>query len=196
MPSKMSKDELADAPREPRLVSPPSAWVPVLRATKEDEDGMRGKLLITIAGTGAAVYFLDPDQGKRRRQLAQDRVAGFLRRRARRAERAARAAGSYAEGMRERAKAAVREERPPGDDVTLKHKIETELFRDPEAPKGSVNVDVVNGVVTLRGQVKRPEQVRDLEAKARSIAGTRDVENLLHTPGSPAPNVAAARGSS
>ena len=36
---------------------------------------MRGKLLITIAGTGAAAYFLDPDQGKRRRNLAQDRVA-------------------------------------------------------------------------------------------------------------------------
>lgn len=157
---------------------------------------MRGKLLITIAGTGAAAYFLDPDQGKRRPHLAQDRVAGFFRQRMRRTERAARAATSYAEGYRERAKAVVREEQPPGDDVTLKHKIETEVFRDPDAPKGSVNIDVAGGVVTLRGEVDRPEQVRDLEAKARSIAGTRDVENLLHTPGSPAPNVAAVRGSS
>jgi osmotically-inducible protein OsmY len=159
-------------------------------------DGMRGKLLITIAGTGAAAYFLDPDQGKRRRRLAQDRVAGFFRQRARRTERATRAVSSYAEGVKERAKAAVRDEEPPGDDVTLKNKIETELFREPDAPKGSVNVDVADGVVTLRGEVKRPEQIRDLEAKARSIAGTRDVENLLHTPGSPAPNVAAVRGSS
>jgi osmotically-inducible protein OsmY len=155
---------------------------------------MRAKLLIAIAGTGAAAYFLDPGQGKRRRHLAQDRVAGFFRRRARRSERAARTAASYAEGLRERAKAAVREERPPGDDMTLKHKIETELFRAPDAPKGSVNVDVVDGVVTLRGEVERPEQVRDLESKARGIAGTRDVENLLHTPGSPPPNVAAVRG--
>jgi hypothetical protein len=157
---------------------------------------MRGKLLlITIAGTGAAAYFLDPDQGKRRRHLAQDRVAAFFRQRARKTERAARAAGSYAEGLRERAKATVREERPPGDDVTLKNKLETELFREPDAPKGSVNIDVADGVATLRGEVGRPEQVRDLEAKARSVAGTRDVENLLHTPGSPPPNVAAVKGS-
>jgi osmotically-inducible protein OsmY len=157
---------------------------------------MRAKLLIAIVGTGAATYFLDPDQGRRRRHLAQDRVAGFFRRRARGAEQAARAAASRAEGFRERTKAAAREEQPPGDDLTLKNKIETELFRDPEAPKGSVNIDVVDGVVTLRGQVERPEQVRDLESQARSIAGTRDVENLLHTPGSPAPNVAAVRGRS
>jgi osmotically-inducible protein OsmY len=78
--------------------------------------------------------------------------------------------------------------------MTLKHKIETELFRAPDAPKGSVNVDVVDGVVALRGEVERPEQVRDLESKARGIAGTRDVENLLHTPGSRAPGVAAVRG--
>jgi osmotically-inducible protein OsmY len=157
---------------------------------------MRGKLLITIAGTGAAAYFLDPDEGKRRRNLAQDRVAAFFRQRARGTERAKRAAGSFAAGLRERAKATVREERAPGDDVTLKHKIETELFREPDAPKGSVNIDVAEGVVTLRGQVDRPEQVRDLEAKARSIAGTRDVQNLLHTPDSPPPNVAAVQGSS
>lgn len=157
---------------------------------------MRGKLLITIAGTGAAAYFLDPDQGKRRRNLAQDRVAAFFRQRARGTERAKRAAGSFAAGLRERAKATVREEPAPGDDVTLKHKIETELFREPDAPKGSVNIDVAEGVVTLRGQVDRPEQVRDLEAKARSIAGTRDVQNLLHTPDSPPPNVAAVQGSS
>jgi osmotically-inducible protein OsmY len=156
---------------------------------------MRGKLLITaIAGTGAAAYFLDPDQGKRRRHLAQERVGAFFRHRARRTERAARAAASYAEGIKERAKATVREEQPPGDDLTLKNKIETELFREPDAPKGSVNVDVVDGVVTLRGEVDRPDLVRDLEAKARSITGTRDVNNLLHTPGTTPQNVAAVRG--
>ena len=157
---------------------------------------MRGKLLIMIAGTGAAAYFLDPDQGKRRRHLAQNRVAAFFRQRARKTERAARAASSYAEGFKERTKATVREEQPPGDDVTLKNKIETELFREADAPKGSINIDVADGIVTLRGEVEPPEQVRELEAKARSIAGTRDVKNLLHTPGTTPPNVAAVRGSS
>jgi osmotically-inducible protein OsmY len=157
---------------------------------------MSVKILATAAGTGAAVYFLDPDQGKRRRHLARDRATALLRRGAQKTERARRMATSNAEGLVERAKATARKQQPPGDDVTLKNKIETELFRDPDAPKGSVNVDVVDGVVTLRGQVERPEQVRDLEAQARGIVGTRDVENLLHTAGSPAPNVAAVRGDS
>jgi BON domain len=157
---------------------------------------MRGKLLIAIAGTSAAAYFLDPDQGKRRRHLAKDRVAGFFRQHARTTKQAAHTAAGYAEAFKERAKARVREERAPGDDVTLKNKIETELFRAPDAPKGSVNIDVADGIVTLRGLVDRPGQVRDLEAKTRSIAGTRDVNNLLHTPGSPPPNVAAVQGSS
>jgi len=158
---------------------------------------MRRKLLITtIVGTGAAAYFLDPDSGKRRRQLAQDRAAAFFRQRAHGAERAKRAATSYAVGYKERAKAAARHEQPPGDDITLKNKIETELFREPDAPKGSVNIDVADGVVTLRGEVKQPEQVRELEAKARKIAGTRDVVNLLHTPGTTPQNVAAVRDSS
>jgi osmotically-inducible protein OsmY len=157
---------------------------------------MRGKMLITIVGTGAAAYFLDPDSGKRRRSLAQDRIAAFFRQRARAAEQAKRAAASYAEGYKERAKAKVRGEQPPGDDITLKNKIETELFREPDAPKGSVNVDVVDGIVTLRGQVDRPEQMNELEAKARMITGTRDVKNLLHTPGTTPENVAAVRDSS
>ena len=157
---------------------------------------MRGKLLITIAGTGAAAYFLDPDQGKRRRHLAKDRIGAFFRDRAQKTERAARGAAGYAEGFKERARATVRKEQPPADDVTLKNKIQTELFRAPDAPKGSVNIDVADGVVTLRGEVERPEQVRDLEAKARSIAGTRDVTNLLHTPGETPQNVAAVRDAS
>ena len=132
---------------------------------------MRGKLLIAIAGTGAAAYFLDPDQGKRRRHLAKDRVGGFFRQHARTTKRAARTATGYGEAFKERAKARVREERPPGDDVTLKNKIETELFREPDAPKGSVNIDVADGIVTLRGQVDRPEQVHDLEAKVEREKG-------------------------
>ncbi len=73
------------------------------------------------------------------------------------------------------------------DDTTLARKVETELFRDADAPKGGVNVNVVDGVVQLRGQVKRPEDVRALEARARAIPEVRDVENLLHLPKTPSP---------
>src|SRR4051812_41049928 len=39
------------------------------------------------------------------------------------------------------------------DDVTLARKVETEIFRAPDAPKGQVSVDVQAGVAYLRGAV-------------------------------------------
>jgi len=54
-------------------------------------------------------------------------------------------------------------------------------------PKGQINVNAENGVVVLRGQVEESELIRDLEAKTRKVQGVREVENLLHTPGTPVP---------
>jgi len=80
------------------------------------------------------------------------------------------------------------------DDVTLARKVESELFRDADAPKGQVDVSAVDGVVELRGQVKRPEDVNELEAKARGIPEVRDVRNLLHLPKTPSPTRADSPG--
>jgi hypothetical protein len=41
-------------------------------------------------------------------------------------------------------------------------------------------------VVTLRGVAKTPEQIKELEAKAREIPEVKDVENVLHLPKTPA----------
>jgi osmotically-inducible protein OsmY len=40
-------------------------------------------------------------------------------------------------------------------------------------------VNVENGIVYLRGEVKRRGEIEKLEKRARSIDGVRDVENLL-----------------
>jgi hypothetical protein len=73
---------------------------------------------------------------------------------------------------------------PDYDDVTLARKVETEIFRDEDAPKGDVNVNAENGVVYLRGKVKNLDQMKELEAGARKVAGVREVNNLLTLPGS------------
>ena len=73
------------------------------------------------------------------------------------------------------------------DDVTLARKVETEIFRDADAPKGDVVVNAEHGVVFLRGQVKDSGQIKELEEAARSVDGVKGVETLLHTPGTPAP---------
>jgi hypothetical protein len=151
---------------------------------------MRMKALFGALGAGL-MYFFDPQQGRRRRALARDRTASLFRGTARRSERMGRAVSAEAFGSTQKIKH-LREEEKELDDVTLARKVETEIFRDADAPKGEVDVNVVNGVVYLRGELKRPDAIRDLEDKARKVSGVRGVENLLHTPGSPAPTTSDA----
>jgi osmotically-inducible protein OsmY len=73
------------------------------------------------------------------------------------------------------------------DDQTLKAKVESEVFRDTEAPKGDVNVNVELGVVYLRGQLEDQSLIEELEQRVRTVQGVNKVENLLHTPGTEAP---------
>src|SRR5690349_23332519 len=75
----------------------------------------------------------------------------------------------------------------PLDDVTITRKVETEIFRSNKVAKGKISVNTADGVVWLRGEVKNPQQVKDLEAKAAAIPEVKRVENLLHLPKTPAP---------
>lgn len=116
-----------------------------------------------------------------------DRGLGLLRRGARQGERLGRYAASEGYGIVQKAVHVWRPPKKGMDDVTLARKVETKLFRGADAPKGGVNVNAVDGVVYLRGEVKSPKQVKDMEAKARSVPEVRDVENLLHLPKTPSP---------
>jgi osmotically-inducible protein OsmY len=142
---------------------------------------------LRFAAIGAAlVYFFDPQQGARRRNMLRDRVLAFFRRRGRQAQRMGRAASAEVYGAKQKA-THLREEPKEFDDQTLKAKVESEVFRPADAPKGDVDVNVEDGVVYLRGQVERQEMVEDLERRVRSVQGVERVENLLHLPGTDAP---------
>ena len=67
------------------------------------------------------------------------------------------------------------------DDVTLARKVETELFRPADVPKGAISVNVDDGVVELRGELSDQAQIDRLGDAARKITGVKDVNNLLHT---------------
>ena len=71
--------------------------------------------------------------------------------------------------------------------MTLARKVETEIFRDPSAPKGDVSVDVQAGVAYLRGAVSDASWIERLGEAARQVDGVDGVKNLLHTPGTPTP---------
>jgi osmotically-inducible protein OsmY len=122
--------------------------------------------------------------------MARDKIAAFFRRRVREGGRLGRSATAQAEGLAQKAKHIQEEPKPQPDDVTLTRKVETEIFRSAEIPKGQINVNAENGKVYLRGEVEKPELIKDLEKRARKVQGVQDVENLLHLPGTEAPTKA------
>jgi osmotically-inducible protein OsmY len=132
-------------------------------------------------------YFFDPDNGRRRRALARDRIPAFFRRMNEKAERAGKAVAAEAEGVKQKATHLKEEEKPQPDDVTLARKVETEIFRDADVPKGQINVNAENGKIVLRGEVEKPAMIKDLEKRAKKVQGVAEVENLLHTPGGSTP---------
>ena len=146
------------------------------------------RLFALGAAIGAALaYFFDPETGNRRRSMTRDRVLAFFRHTGRQAGRAGQAATSQAYGVTQKAAHLKDRTNEQPDDTTLAHKVETELFRDADVPKGDINVNAENGVVFLRGEVADEGLVEALGKSARKIQGVREVENLLHTPGTPAP---------
>ena len=131
-------------------------------------------------------YFFDPQSGARRRHVAFDRTAGFFRSRGRDAARAGRGVAAEAYGVSQKMQH-LKEEPKDYDDATLAAKIQSQVFRGPDIPKGKLNVNVQNGVVQLRGEVPRADLIDELVAETRKVQGVRDVENLLHLPGAEAP---------
>jgi osmotically-inducible protein OsmY len=144
----------------------------------------------TVVGAGAAgalgAYFLDPQSGKRRRHVARDRLFAFMRRRKAVAERKARYAAGAAQGVTHKITLEPDRVRPDLNDPALARKVESEIFRPADAPKGDINVNAEDGVVYLRGQAQTPEQISELVEKASKVEGVKRVENLLHLPGTPA----------
>jgi hypothetical protein len=149
-------------------------------------------MTVAVAACGIALgvlleYFLDPNAGRRRRHSARDRAGSRMRRGERGAIRRARRAESHAVGIARRTFNAGRRHREPFDDVTLTHKVESELYRRAGVPKGTISINAEDGVVFLRGIMDRQEDIERMEAATRRIAGVRGVENLVHMPGTPAP---------
>jgi osmotically-inducible protein OsmY len=117
-------------------------------------------LLFGAAIGAAAVYFLDPQSGRHRRNQIRGVAATVT------------PSPGRADDV---------------DDMALAHKVETEIFRAPDAPKGDVSVDVQHGVAHLRGEVADEQWITRLGEDAQKVDGVKGVENLLHRPGTPAP---------
>lgn len=71
---------------------------------------------------------------------------------------------------------------PPDNERYLTHKIETEVFRNPDIPKGDINIEAVNGVVTVRGTVRDRRVMQKVLREVENVDGVREVVNYMKTP--------------
>jgi osmotically-inducible protein OsmY len=156
------------------------ARVAAARATASRPQVGGKKTAVAAGATGAVgAYFLDPQSGARRRHKTRDQVEATVRRITSKVRREKDYRVHQAEGKVEALKSKARPEKPAANDQQLAERVKSELFKPADAPKGSVNINVEHGVVYLRGQVKRPGQIKELAKQARSIDGVRGVQNLL-----------------
>ena len=151
------------------------------------------RTLLFVGSAGAALmYFLDPDRGESRRAQARDRFGSMMNRSRIAVEKQAR----YREGQVEGAMhevATMGRESEPQDDIEIKDRVESQVFGRRGFPKGKLNVEVVGGRLTLRGELDSEAQIKEVIAEVSKVQGVNDVQNLLHTKGSMAPNKAEAR---
>ena len=152
---------------------------------------LRKGLGVTLLGAlGAALaYLFDPDRGRSRRSKARDQAGAALRRVRERGSRKIRYAGGRVEGVAARARGAG--ELKPEDDLDVVQGIRQALSRLDFGTE-DVNIEVVDGVATLRGEVKNPDQLKKVESEATGVPGVREVQSYLHLPGTPAPNKASS----
>jgi hypothetical protein len=166
----------------------------LLRRSRRDPGRLRRRSARELAAVAASAlaagaaleFFFDPRSGKRRRHLVRDRTTAAFRRRARKVERQAHYEAGKMVGL---AHAITHHDHavPELDDVSLVRKVESELFRDRTIPKGPISINADRGIVVLRGQLDDAQEIERIEREVRGVAGVRDVENLLHPPGVPAP---------
>jgi osmotically-inducible protein OsmY len=152
---------------------------------------MKMKSTMLIGMTGAALaYLFDPELGRTRRARLTGEAAGTVRRGA---KKTVREMAQKAEFTTEKTMGAMHEMRAPhghapDNDKTLADKVTSEVLGYEPWRKYVVNVNAVDGVVTLRGQLEHPEEINRLIDEVRQIPGVREVESYLHLPGTIPPN--------
>jgi hypothetical protein len=145
---------------------------------------------LVAAGTLAGAYLLDPIEGHARRTRIAERTGHAVRRTRKRIAREFRFVGKSLSGR----VGHFIDHNPPEfvEGPTLLDRVESELFEDRSIPHGRFNLEVEGTTVILRGQLDSWMDITRIEAAVRKIPGVGGVRNLLHVPGTPAPNKAAA----
>ena len=76
---------------------------------------------------------------------------------------------------------------PSPDDTELALAVRSKLTEQPGFLTGTVDLEVMAGVVILRGEARHVETIAELERRAGAVTGVQEVRNLLHLPGEEPP---------
>ena len=69
------------------------------------------------------------------------------------------------------------------DDVTVTAKVKAALLQAPDVKSTDINVDTLNGTVTLKGSVKTQSDRGRAVSIAQGVEGVKDVQNTLMVKG-------------
>ena len=132
------------------------------------------------AAAAAAMYLLDPERGRSRRAKLSDRAAAL----ARKAEEKARAQAEYQKGVVQGLAHDLTEPfrpEPDFDDETLRQKVKSEAIGRWDGPKNKIDVEALDGVVTLKGTLGA-EHVDELIRLVKGVPGVASVNDQLSVP--------------
>jgi osmotically-inducible protein OsmY len=132
-----------------------------------------------LIGAGAA-YLFDPRQGRRRRHVLRDRTAAVARHGARLGTRKARFAGGHLRGLvAVTRRLSGHSSAAAADDLTVIQRIRSDAFREAGVSTRDVEVEIEDGVATLRGSVGSRTRADNLVANVAKVPGVRDVAAMI-----------------
>jgi gas vesicle protein len=145
-------------------------------------------LLTGLILGAAAMFVLDPQNGSRRRSLARDQAIKARNTVDRAVTEELPKRADYLSGFAEGARHRIQEmadggsDRRPDNEAVLVDRVLSQVFRDPELPKGDINVDANGTTVYLRGSIESDELAMDIEKRVRGVEGVDEVVNLINKP--------------
>ena len=135
-----------------------------------------------LMGAGAA-YLFDPRQGRRRRNELRDRSAAIARRTARLGTKKAKFAGGHARGVLATGRRLATRRAAIADDAKIVQRIRSDALRTAGVTTRDVEVEVEDGVATLRGAVEGRATADELVARVAKVPGVQDVAAILRVSG-------------
>jgi osmotically-inducible protein OsmY len=134
------------------------------------------KVATVFAAGAAAMYYLDPDAGRRRRAMTRDKSLAAGRDLQENARQAGRRISNRAQGAVSEVSSGMDD--APVSDQKLEARIRSQLGHMVDRP-GDIAVEVNDGHVVLSGTAS-DEEVASLTRELAGMDGVADVENRMH----------------